>query len=518
MCYQDKIISFNADKDVIRLREKYNEPTFFEIISKERSETTYSSFLKWIFQESVSLANEANPLMLLLDVLVKNDKDDVIDGKLKESILTRTLQIKSLESEVEKSVASLSCEAKRLVNQTIQNNKGDFEKNCKDKVDVFIRCDIEENKKAKGELQVIIENKIDSQEGPLKGKEKTGIDDYDNSKQTTRYYLGTKRDDPNVFQIYVYLTPAEQKEGPDEKNFIHISYQDLFDGVVIPLMASSSLSSRSRFFLEEFRNQLTYPRLTDKSINQCLALGDDQSSVFNELWDKYNELIVNSILSLNQTVFWEYEKKWFMNFPKEQLAEEIVKKKTDFKKKFYNGDSFRKKISLVKVTNFANDLQISIPKEKKCPENEHNLLTSFWEHNKRLLMALLSGLKKDSIENRRELLLAELSKRDTTKYTIKYEGVIIGEHLGKRATVLKAFENIINNGRDLPSKKMNKRIIYYKKEEFKNAYEKGEITDDTYRNRYSQVGDYYVSNQWGIGNWGEAEKLFEQSGFILIAE
>ena len=63
-----------------------------------------------------------------------------------------------------------------------------------------------------------------------------------------------------------------------------------------------------------------------------------------------------------------------------------------------------------------------------------------------------------------------------------------------------------------------RRIIYYKKEEFKNAYEKGEITDDTYRNRYSQVGDYYVSNQWGIGNWGEAEKLFEQSGFILIAE
>lgn len=517
MCYQERIISFNADKDVIRLREKYNEPTFFEIISKERSETTYSSFLKWMFQESVSLANEANPLMLLLDVLVKNDKYDVIDGNLKTSILTRTLQIKSLVSEVEKSVASLSCEAEKLVNQTIQNEKEKFEKKCKDKVDVFIRCDIEENKKEKGELQVIIENKIDSQEGPLKGKDKTGIDIYDNSEQTRRYYLGTKRNDLNIFQIYVYLTPTDH-EKPNERNFIHISYQDLYDGVVIPLMASSSLSSRSRFFLEEFRNQLTYPRLTDKSINRCLALGDDQSSVFSNLWAKYNELIVNSILSLNQTVFWEYNNKWFTDFPKKELAEEIIKNELSYKNRFYNGDSYKKRISPSTIIEIAEGLNISTPVEKKCPENEHDLLSSFWEHNKRLLMALLSGLKSDQIKNRKELLLSELSKRDTTKYTIKFNGNIIGEHLGKRATVLTAFEYLIKNQRNLPKKAIDKRIIYYEKEEFEKAYKEGKITDDTYKNRYSPVGNYYVSNQWGIGNWGEAEKILRDSGFVLIAE
>ena len=48
--YLQKIIEFNSDKDIIALREKYKEPTFFEIISKQRSETTYSSFLKWMFQ------------------------------------------------------------------------------------------------------------------------------------------------------------------------------------------------------------------------------------------------------------------------------------------------------------------------------------------------------------------------------------------------------------------------------------------------------------------------------------
>ena len=46
--YYKMIIDFNSDKDIIALREKYKEPTFFEIISKQRSETTYSSFLKWM--------------------------------------------------------------------------------------------------------------------------------------------------------------------------------------------------------------------------------------------------------------------------------------------------------------------------------------------------------------------------------------------------------------------------------------------------------------------------------------
>ena len=48
MTYKDylkQIIAFNGDKDIISLREKFNQASFFEIISKERSETTYSAFL-----------------------------------------------------------------------------------------------------------------------------------------------------------------------------------------------------------------------------------------------------------------------------------------------------------------------------------------------------------------------------------------------------------------------------------------------------------------------------------------
>ena len=68
--YLKQIIVFNSDKDIIALREKFNKPSFFEIISKERSETTFLSFLKWLFSINVSL-DSASPVMMLLDILVR---------------------------------------------------------------------------------------------------------------------------------------------------------------------------------------------------------------------------------------------------------------------------------------------------------------------------------------------------------------------------------------------------------------------------------------------------------------
>ena len=90
--YQSKIISFNADADVIRLREHYNETSFFEIISKERSETTYSSFLKWVFKECSTNVGELMPVLLLLDILVKKDVNSQFDKSLKTALLSRSVK------------------------------------------------------------------------------------------------------------------------------------------------------------------------------------------------------------------------------------------------------------------------------------------------------------------------------------------------------------------------------------------------------------------------------------------
>ena len=69
--YLDQIIAFNSDKKVVALREKFNKASFFEIISKERSETTYSAFLKWLFSENATAEDTCSPLAFLLDILVR---------------------------------------------------------------------------------------------------------------------------------------------------------------------------------------------------------------------------------------------------------------------------------------------------------------------------------------------------------------------------------------------------------------------------------------------------------------
>lgn len=106
--YQEMMIKFNSDKDIIALREKYKEPTFFEIISKQRSETTYSSFLKWLFQSSCTDSGTVSPILLLLDVLVAKSKNTQIADDIKRHIITRDFKINDIQVETEKSVSSVA--------------------------------------------------------------------------------------------------------------------------------------------------------------------------------------------------------------------------------------------------------------------------------------------------------------------------------------------------------------------------------------------------------------------------
>ena len=516
--YQQQIINFNADVEVIRLREKYNEPTFFEIISKERSETTYSSFLKWLFKEStLSLLNDANPLLLLFDILVKKgDKTASLDNNLQIAILSRSLFIKKVDAEVEMSVASLALEAKEsLEKESIRQNIDYFVKNCKDKIDLFIDCDIDGADRNK--IQIIIENKIDSFQGIKNSKGEHIITEYfNNVSQTSRYFMGTKRNDNFAYQIYVYLTPVDNNESIND-HFIHITYQDILDGVINPMTASSSLSSRSRFFLEEFRNQLTFPRSEKSAVYKSLAIGEDQSMVFLSIWKKHNSLIRDSIQALNQTTIWKYGDDYYLEYPRDLLAKDIIQKEPSKKSLYYReGKLLRKKKTLEKD---ADNLRVDKPQLVKCSNDPDTLLllSSFLGHNVKLLTALLSGLNNKM--NVISILLSELSRRDTTKFTLKYNGRIISEHQGKRATILKAFESMIKD-KDLPENtlKIGNNKFYYEKQVFEESHNDGNITDDMFFNRYSIVGDYYVYNQWGVGNWKEAEALFDKKDMSLISE
>ena len=310
--YLNDIIAFNGDKNVVALRERFSTASFFEIISKERSETTYSAFLRWLFTEN-GIVNETSPMSFLLDVLVRRceEQTDVEttlhDKEVKKCFVTRKLLINSINAETEKPVRDL---AQRITNGQgaeglIEDDIQAIAEKSRDRIDIFLDCDIKGSGLPANRLEIIIENKVDSSEGKEKTDYKTGADVYDKASQTARYYFGSwyKRDD--ALQLYVYLTPKEPGTVSDiDPHFIKISYQDIVDFVLLPMLASSSLSPRNRFFLEEFLNQLIYPSLDGIFLKPSIANGARHTKQFDEVWEKHHSLIIDSAIAAAESDLW----------------------------------------------------------------------------------------------------------------------------------------------------------------------------------------------------------------------
>lgn len=448
--YLKQIIAFNGDKDIITLREKFNKPSFFEIISKERSKTTYSAFLKWLFQESIQSDETCNPMSLLLDMLVrryeqqKSDVDSILSNEhIKRSIVTRRLTVKASKVEVEKSVSSLTQVIIRTDRKGVFSDQ-DLEKiaaKSKDRIDLFIACDIDcdDSVITAKRLQIIIENKIDAGEASYKRNKTTSVKAYDSASQTTRYYKGTRfltsaggkdASDIDTLQLYVYLTPQEPKEGGCyDCHFIQISYQDIVDGILNPMLASASLSARSRFFLEEFRDQLLFPSLDDTAMHPSIATSEQYADEITCMWNKYRPLLTDAAIAASEANLWTIDGTYYDHQPRPEILEMLLEKGVH--SDYIVNDQWIPRMRFSKMQELAGSHGIETGMvELALDDNTQELLSSFWDKNKRLLTAMINGMKPEE-RKKTEALLTQLSKRDTTKYTVYYNNRLIGTNLGK---------------------------------------------------------------------------------------
>jgi hypothetical protein len=268
---EDKILEFNNDPDVFALRNRYAQKTFLDIMSVARSENRHSAFLAWLLKgEDFAVSPQDHPIVHLLDSIITrvgenkiandekvNNQDYKISNydQLKETILTR--DIKSIEIEeikTEKSLGDLCVDA---------TGKSLTGLPKLDRIDVYIRFSIV-RKTTLGILdyEIIIENKIGSSEGdkpngkyakPIEGKD---IAEIFNAVQTIRYFMACTHNDranrPENGSICVYLTPDFEKD-PVSPYFIHITYQNVLDRIIEPLLLPDvNTSDRVRLFLEEY--------------------------------------------------------------------------------------------------------------------------------------------------------------------------------------------------------------------------------------------------------------------------
>lgn len=475
--YLNQIIRFNGDKDFLIMKEKYNEPSFFEIISKERSKTTFSSFLKWLFSCNTSL-DSTSPVMMLLDILVRRSNEQqkntvLIPEDLKTWIVSRRMKIQSLHVETEQPVSTL---ARDVFDALCKNNKDEYTKgynsgwidypdfvnalqiasNSQDRIDLFIDCDIIDISGENKKLQIIIENKVDSKEGGAKKyKENTRLPkEYLDASQTGRYYLGTHRTDKNaedVYQLYVYLTPLPSvqldnfnhlkeelsAEFRDNEHFIQINYQDILDGIIVPLTHSNALSSRSRFFLEEFKNELTFPNVKATGGTSFIAVSEDLSEHISNKWEEYKTLITDSAISAVQEPIWYLAGTYYNYQPKGELLAQMIAANmySQLQQKGWVSDKQDKKFNKTiegsavyyssrtwfsSIEQFAQQEGIDIYQTNNSDANTKELLISFWEENKLFLSALMHSLKPEE-KKHIQCLLDSLTKRDTSKYMVYYD-------------------------------------------------------------------------------------------------
>ena len=442
--YLDQIIEFNSDKALIAMRERYNEPSFFEIISKQRSETTFSAFLKWLFQGNSTMFGHNAPIMMLLDTLVRRSGEHkgtvkLIDDDLKKNIVTRKMKMMSLKAETEKAISELA----EMTMYRGFFDTSDMRKivtGCQDRVDLYIEGDavIDDEKK---KIQIIIENKIDSKEGGVKVNKKFDLDDYVKASQTKRYYMGSHCEYEGVYQIYVYLTPqlASSSDNIDE-HFIRLSYQDILDDIITPLLNSSSLPARSRFFLEEFSNELTFPSIEGSSVHTSIAKGTDFSQKVTKLWDeKYKDIVTDSVIATSQTPIWYLEGSYYDYQPKRELLQLLIskgyyeelekwcssKQSSQFKDELCDGYWYNSRSWYPIIENFAKGKEIDVCQYSKkfatMNDSILDLLCSFWEENRKFLCALMDSLDS-KCKKEIQCLLNTMSKRDNTKYFVFFDG------------------------------------------------------------------------------------------------
>lgn len=262
--YIDEIIKFNNNHVVQRLRDIYYNQNIADIFAFSRKEMNHSSFLAWLFTSSANHMFGYVPVIQLLELYVskEHENNDVSLDKLSTAIITRSIHF-------------FDCQAK--TEECVNVKKG--------RTDIVIHCNVNIPDSDIDELKIVIENKINS---------------YEHNNQTENYFnyynnLKNKKEG-KLEVLYIFLTPPNSSEA-NNSNFVNITYQDLLNSVLYPLIQKPDINQRTQFILSEYINCLTVPSdiVNEKNGFQIqtsiLAIGREEQDLLLKFWEEHQNLI-----------------------------------------------------------------------------------------------------------------------------------------------------------------------------------------------------------------------------------
>ncbi len=499
-----KLKDFNTDLSIRALRERYNSPSFFEMMSISRMENQHSAFIKWLLQgDEIRVNTKYTPLMGLLDILVGRAEqqvkhlglypnfiklEDIIEEDAEEQVKLKQLdsdkdkKLKEIDQIVKNAILSRKIRLSNIVAKC-ERSVGELKVfgKSKDRIDIHIVCDVTGVNEI-DQFEFIIENKVGSKEGdeklnPISASDKYS-ECYNSSKQTERYVLGTRYADEKkpdfienpsrLYQFYVFLTPIssvrlssydelEEDETCASEFFIHINYQDIVDYIIEPALSSNNLSDRVRVFLNEYLNNLSMPCEEDDEKNTkkntkkntiIMATYNQDIETIKKLWENFHDLIMYSIILDKALVVDNYPTR------QELFNENIINHGVSALKKYVwsKSDSNGKRIEIKANNIFVKDVSNPNVKIERIKElSDLVVLIDFFQENKELLLSILKILADQDdqqYDTVRDVYNTLSNPKDYTKYIVKYEGNEIKgcdgkiKAMSKRDVVVAFVENL----------------------------------------------------------------------------
>lgn len=461
-----ELLSFNSHPLVCGIREKYNTPSFFEMIDKTRSETAHSAFISWMLKgQGISETTADTPLYLFLSVLAKRSLQQetttpLMNPVVRDAILSRKINISNVETETEKCVRELAELAYDSYDPKTDADKCNYLSQIiatvADRVDIVAKCDVENCGGIK-HLILVIENKIDSSEGSDKTKataRQKGMimpNEYTSRCQTQRYYEAScHKNTSDTVVIYVFLTPKATESDfasihsnratlkhdgkiAQSDNYININYQDIVNGVIdnALLLQEGSITKRTRNFIEEYKNEITYPHINNPKTHTNIAY--PQINGIENLWKRFRFLfhcIAYSTASNkgcivaedgSDTIYYTtYQGSKVSNIP------------ASLQHLFTRGGKPTKTTS---IDNFCNVLSQNNAKVQQINSDMllsvglSDLLTDFADEKLEILSTIIGVVKFSSskyADEASELFSVLMSNaRDNTKYFVSYKGITL---------------------------------------------------------------------------------------------
>ncbi|MBD5250125.1 MAG: PD-(D/E)XK nuclease family protein [Barnesiella sp.] len=320
------IEAFNNDHGCNMLQSKYKQQSLFEITKTARKERVHSAFLAWLFKENF----ENIPLNGLLYILYTNhtkqlradthqnqisysseifkDQHNIIEHLRNQAIIQNTTYSIS-DVDTEYPISSIS------------NKKG---KKSNQFIDILLKCTSPKEEP----LMILIENKIYANETQIEidneylsdiisiggnpsitksGKKKCG--------QTLAYYNHFSKQHPNTNVLYVFLDPSSSLEMElatdlpkcECKGFIHITYQDLMDRILIPLRDNKNINHRIKSIISDYIACLgaTLLEIEDnksKDSLKAMAIDKETRELLQDFWAEHETLIMAALDSLTDDI------------------------------------------------------------------------------------------------------------------------------------------------------------------------------------------------------------------------